>query len=89
MNENYNYDIEKQKLFTDEGQKMVMKAWENAKELLDEAGAFMTFNALEGVDYHNTFTGHAIIDRLVELGYIREVTKEGTVGQCRVYVCAD
>lgn len=81
----YSYEVEKPKLFTEDGQAMVLKAWDNAQRLLHSAGAFMLFSALDDIHYGDSWTGMAIIDRLVELGYIREVTND-VAGQDRVFV---
>ena len=81
----YNYETEKQWLFTDDGQRALFKAADNARELLRKSGAFMSFKALNGVGYGDTFMAMAILDRLVELGDIREVTGAGTWGQDRIF----
>ncbi len=82
----YNYKDEKPKLLTDEGQKSVIKALKNAQRLLQSAGAFKAFSILENVNYDDTFVAMAILDRLVELGEIREVTSSNVMGQDRVFV---
>lgn len=85
----YVYQQERSKLFTEEGQASVIKALENARRLLDVAGAFMIFKALKDVSYGDTFTAMAILDRLVELGYLREVTGRDAMGQGRVFIAGD
>lgn len=82
----YRYIDEKTKLFTDKGQQMILQAYANARKILKKAGAFKTFYILNGVDYEGTFQAHAVIDRLVELKYIREVTPPNTAGKDQVYV---
>ena len=62
-----------------------MKARDAAAELLGKAGAFMAFSALKNVSYGDTFRALAILDRLVELGIIKEVTHGARV-QDRVFV---
>ena len=84
----YNYAAEKPKLFTDEGQRAVMSASINAHKLIDSAGAFMAFKCLVDVKYDDTFMAMAILDRLVELRVIREVTGPGAWGQHRVFAAA-
>ncbi len=81
----YDYKLEKPKLFTDEGQKAMIKTLVNAQKLLKDAGSFRIFNALENVDYPDTFFAMAILDRLVELGEIREVTSSKVKGQDRIF----
>ena len=82
----YQYQAERPWLFTEEGQVALLKARNKALRLLDEAGAFMSFSALKGVDYPDTFRAMALLDRMVELGDIREVTGPNVMGQHRVFV---
>ena len=81
----YVYETEKPWLFTDEGQRCLMGALDQARELLRVAGAFKAFSVLKYVPYGDTWRALAILDRLVELGIIREVTS-GCEGQDRVFV---
>jgi hypothetical protein len=81
----YVYELEKPWLLTDEGQRCLMKARDQAGELLKLAGAFMAVSVLKGVPYGDTWKALAILDRLVELGIIREVTC-GCGGLDRVFV---
>ena len=81
----YNYQNEKHKIFTDEGQREFMKAYKLAIKLLNEAGAFMMFSALKGIT-GDTWTMMAYVDRMVELGEIKEVTNYQVAGQHRVFV---
>lgn len=83
----YVYETEKPWLFTDDGQRCLLKARDAAFRLLDEAGAFMAMKPLSKVDYGDTWKALAILDRLVELGDIREVTVN-VWGQDRVFVRA-
>ena len=82
---NYKYEVEKPKVFTEEGQRDFLKVRDQAFKLLDEAGAFMLFSATKGVS-GDTWTMMAYVDRLVELGEIREVTPPDVAGQHRVFV---
>jgi hypothetical protein len=84
----YNYESQKHWIFTDDGQKAFIKARDNALALLSKAGAFMTFSPLKNVPYGDTWQGMALIDRMVELGDIREVTGPSVAGQHRVFVDA-
>ncbi len=79
----YEYDKEKLVLFTDEGQKIFLKARSKIFKMLDESGAFLLANAM--------YTGNpwlyiACIDRMVELGEIVEVTEKGCCSQDRAFV---
>jgi len=81
----YSYQEERPWLFTEKGQECLLQAWDQAQKYLSSAGAFMAFAALRDVHYGDTFKAMAILDRLVELGYVREVTS-GCKGQDRVFV---
>lgn len=84
----YNYHNERDWLFTEKGSRCVAKAQEHAGELLKKSGAFMAFSALRDVPYDDTWKALAILDRLVELGFIKEVTPRDCRGQDRVFVSA-
>jgi len=81
----YDYEKERKRIFTDEGQRVFMGVHKTANKLLDEAGAFMMFSALKGIG-GDTWTLMAYIDRMVELGEIKEITDGNTLGQYRVFV---
>ena len=81
----YLYENEKPKILTDEGQRTFLKVRDKANQLLNEAGAFEMFKSLKGVT-GDTWTMMAYIDRLVELGEIREITGPNVAGQNRVFV---
>jgi hypothetical protein len=81
----YDYQTEKHKIFEPENQQDFLKARDQANKLLEVAGAFMIFRALQGIT-GDTWTMMAYIDRLKELGEIREITDSNTMGQYRVFV---
>lgn len=83
----YQYEKERERLFTDEGQRMLLKIRDNVQRLLRMAGAFEMSHATEGVT-GNSWQMLACVDRLVELGELRELTARGTAGQYRVFVAA-
>ena len=78
----YQYEVKKQKLFTDEGQRHFLKVRDNVKELLATAGAFRVDKVLSG----DSWFCLACVDRLVELGELIELTDEQVAGQDRVFV---
>jgi len=82
----YNYQTEKAKIFTDEGQRDFLKIRNKVNELLETAGAFAMFRAL--CISGNTWFMMACVDRMVELGEIKEVTGSDVRGQDRVFVAA-
>jgi hypothetical protein len=82
----YCYQLERPKIFTEDGQRAFLKARDAAHKLLQEAGAFKMFNPLKGLT-GDTWFMMALVDRMVELGEIREVTpKDEVCGQDRVFV---
>ena len=83
----YNYEIEKQKIFTEQGQREFLKVRDRAKKLLAEAGAFMMFSALKDIS-GDSWQMIAYVDRLIELGKIREIMPANVAGQHRVFVSA-
>lgn len=78
----YNYETEKSKLFTDEGQRHFLKIRDNAKELLTQAGAFKVDKVISG----DSWFCLACVDRLVELDELEELTGSAVAGQDRVFV---
>ena len=82
----YSYQAERPWLFTEEGQVCLLKTRDNAFRLLEQAGAFEIFKALKDVGYGDTFKAMALVDRLVELGDLREITGPNVWGQHRVFV---
>lgn len=82
----YKYQEEKQKIFTEQGQEDFIKIRDRVIILLSTAGAFKMVKAL-GIAGSDTFFMQACIDRMVELGELREITNSKNVwGQDRVFV---
>jgi hypothetical protein len=82
----YNYQTEKPKIFTEDGQEQFLKIRDKVQQLLNQSGAVMLQNAISGV-CGDSWLHLACVDRLVELGEIREITKQGDVaGQHRVFI---
>ena len=81
----YVFEIQKQNIFTEEGQRLFLSIRDKAKALLLTAGAFTMGRVISG------FTGDswdmlACVDRLVELGEIKEITEKHLVsGQNRIF----
>jgi len=76
MMSGYCYADERERVFTEDGQKIFLKIRDNTKGLLASAGAFTVENAMKGVT-GDTWQMLACIDRLAELGEIRLVSDEG------------
>lgn len=86
----YSYQAERDKLFTDEGQRLFLAVMNSVSRSLATAGAVRATEAWKGAQFGaaDTFTLSACLDRMVELGEIREVTGHGVAGQDRVFVKA-
>ena len=80
----YKYEEQKQNIFTEEGQAMFLKIRDKAHELLGIAGAFKIGYVISG-NSGDSWDMLACIDRLVELGEIREIEQKVS-GQNRVFV---
>lgn len=81
----YKYHEVKPRLFTESGQVMFLRIRDTAHKLLHEAGAFQMDRVMVGTG--STWDMIACVDRMVELGEIRELTTPGSVaGQHRVFV---
>ncbi|MFT6496296.1 MAG: hypothetical protein ACJA2A_002085 [Cycloclasticus pugetii] len=84
----YNYEDEKAAIFTEEGQKQFLKIRDQAKRLLETSGAARCQEIIAGCT-GDSWAMLACVDRLVELGEIKELTKDMKVaGQHRVYIAA-
>ncbi len=81
----YNYLVEKPAIFTEQGQVDFIKVRDKVNELLNLAGAFNIMKALKPVCGDGWYM-IALVDRLVELGEIRELTGPDVCGQDRVFV---
>lgn len=81
----YNYEHERPKLFTDDGQRLFLKIRDNCQRLMKLAGAARLGNIIAG-NMDEPFVKLACVDRLVELGEIRCLSPENVAGQDRVFV---
>lgn len=84
----YSYQTQKPNLFTDDGQRMFLKVRDRSKKLLEESGAFMLGNVIRDCGGGDSWNMLACVDRLMELGEIREIEQGNTPTQCRVFVAA-
>lgn len=80
----YNYQTEKKRLFTEEGQEMFIKIRDKAKALLEVAGCFRMDAVMKTTG--DTWMMLACVDRMVEMKEIVEVTAGQMVaGQNRIF----
>lgn len=82
----YNYEEQKKNIFTEEGQVMFLKIRDKVHALLTVAGAFTLGNAIHKVGGGSSWDMLACVDRLVELGEIREIPQGDVTGQDRIFV---
>lgn len=81
----YRYEDMREGLFTDAGQRVFLEIRDRVHELLKTAGAFSMAGAFTTGD---TWMMMASVDRLVELGEIREIAQGDVAGQDRIFVAA-
>jgi hypothetical protein len=80
----YDYQVQREKIFTEKGQIRFLKVRDRVKRLLKESGAFMMQNALADLtgDYWEMM---AHVDRLLELGEIKEIEAD-MFAQNRIFI---
>jgi hypothetical protein len=82
----YEYDEQREELFTEEGQRQFLAMRDWCDKLLEAGGAFRMQEAMKAPGVRgDTWRMLACVDRLVELGEIYEITPEGTVQQHRIF----
>lgn len=82
----YDYQTERPKIFTEDGQKLFLAIRDKAQRLFGIAGAARMYEMISG-NSGSVWEMLACVDRLVELGEIREVTAgQRVAGQDRVFV---
>lgn len=83
----YTYATERPKLFTEEGQMLFLAIRDRTHELLKQSGAVrLQEAALNAGQTGGTWQMIACMDRMVELGELREIEQQGVAGQHRVFV---
>lgn len=85
----YKYKEQKKVVFTDEGQRMFLAIRNNVKRLINLAGAVDMESAMGDIS-GDSWERMACVDRLVELGEIREILPRDTyvAAQYRVFITA-
>jgi hypothetical protein len=83
----YTYETEKVNIFTESGQRKFLAIRDNIQKLLQKAGAVRMQEAMAGAG-GDSWESMACVDRLVELGEIRELKYGDCAGQHRVFVSA-
>jgi len=89
----YKYEKIKPKIFTEENQKLFLGIREHVKRTLAISGAITMIKATilpKGVGGADSWTQMACVDRLVELGEIREICQNQSVfDQERIFVLVE
>jgi hypothetical protein len=80
----YSYEAQKSKLFTDDGQRTLLKVRDNAFRLIAAAGVVRWEEMTLGIGGDSWYL-LACADRLVELGDLVEIPQERCAGQHRVF----
>lgn len=83
----YSYEAEKGWIFTDDGQRALLRVLDRARKLLEKSGAVRETELL-AKDSGDTWKLMALVDRLVELGYIARVSADDVARQYTVYVAS-
>jgi len=82
----YSYDVERQAIFTDDGQRKFLKLRDRVRYLLKTSGAVRMLEALSEMS-GDSFFQLACVERLVEIGELVELTNKNLVaGQYRVFI---
>jgi len=81
------YDYQKEKAWTvsEEGQKQFLRIRDRVNSLLETAGAVRLDKAISS-ETGSSWEMMACVDRLVELGELKELTNKDVPGQYRVFV---
>lgn len=81
----YKYEEERNKIFTEEGQRLFLSIRDRTFSLINIAGAARMSEIMK-THAGSSWEMLACVDRLVELGEIREITQKDCAGQHRVFV---
>lgn len=81
----YDYRIQRENLFTDDGQRMFLRVRDHVNALLKESGAVRMDKAMRGAGGGDTWDQLACVDRMVELGELWEVPQDNPAGQHRIF----
>lgn len=82
----YDYETQKQKLFTDEGQRLFLVVRDKVKKILETSGAITMESAIKSFA-EESWTLLACVDRMVELDELTEIPNPTSkMGQNRIFV---
>ena len=84
----YKYETEKAALFSESGASILLAVRDEARRLIDEAGACTSGKAVSKAN-GSSWTMLAALDYLVERGELRRVTaQDSTSGQDQVFIAS-
>jgi len=81
----YTYSDLKHTTLNDDGQRRFLKVRDHVTDLLRKAGAVSMESAMSVVS-GGSWEAMACVDRMVELGEIREIEQKDCAGQHRIFV---
>ncbi len=81
----YDYQTERKWVFTDDGGRQLLRISKKADDILRKAGA-ATMEKLIAGECGGSWEMMACVDRLVEVGELREVNYGPCAGQHRIFV---
>ena len=84
----YNYEEEREKLFTDKGQRLFIAIRDQVKRMLKISGAVTMSKAIElpeGIGCASNWESMACVDRMVELEELKEIPTTGFY-QHRIFI---
>lgn len=84
----YNYEEQKPTLLTDSGQRNFLKVRDGVQKTLKIAGAIRMQEAMQFSGCCSSWEQLACVDRMVELGELREIKQQYCAGQHRIFVDA-
>jgi putative lipase involved disintegration of autophagic bodies len=85
----YSYEKERERVFSDDGQRMVMQMHATARKCIEMSGAVRMDKLMSGL-LGDSWLMMACADRLVEMGCIEEIKNPvSNVGQHRLFVAGE
>ena len=83
----YKYEEQRHNIFTERGQEMFIQIRDHTLKLLDTAGAVSMGKAMQGCSCGDSWTMMTCVDRMVEMGDIKEIAQPKHVwAQNRIFV---
>jgi hypothetical protein len=81
----YNYQEQRPQLFTESGSNTFIQIRDNVQKIVEKSGAIRMQEAIRGVS-GDSWVMLACVDRMVELGELREISQQSIPGQHRIFV---